>query len=252
MATHKDDDGAEQTGCPRHVAIIMDGNGRWAESHGLPRSAGHHRGVEAVRSVVAAAREIGIHYLTLYSFSSENWSRPATEVALLMGLLRRFLRSDLADLHRNAVRVKIIGERAGIAADIVAMLDEAEALTAGNEGLRLQIAFNYGARDEITRAVRRIATLIAETKLDPANIDADMLARFLDTAGDPDPDLLIRTGGEMRLSNFLLWQAAYTELVFTPVYWPDFNKAHLDDALGLYQTRDRRFGGLKAQAGAAR
>ncbi len=240
----KDQSAAAHTAPPAHVAIIMDGNGRWAEQRGLPRAEGHRRGVDSVRTIVAAARELGIGYLTLYSFSSENWSRPPSEVSLLMGLLRHFLRRDLADLHGHRVRICIIGERAGVDSDIVTMLAEAEALTAGNTGLRLQIAFNYGSRDEISRAARRLAEAVAAGRLDPAAITPEALTAALDTATCPDPDLLIRTGGEVRLSNFLLWQAAYAELIFMPTFWPDFGRAHLEQAITEFRSRNRRYGGL--------
>jgi undecaprenyl diphosphate synthase len=234
---------------PRHVAIIMDGNGRWAAARGLPRVEGHRRGVEAVRRTVRAAGEIGISYITIFSFSAENWSRPASEVAELMGLLRRFIRNDLADLHRSNVRVRIIGERSNLEPDIGRLLSEAEELTKNNDGLSLVVAFNYGARQEIARAVRRAAEQIAKGALDPAMIDADTVGGFLDAPDIPDPDLIIRTSGEQRLSNFLLWQSAYSELVFVPTYWPDFDRAALDGAIREYQQRERRFGGLAAKTG---
>lgn len=229
---------------PRHVAIIMDGNGRWAASRGLPRAEGHRRGVQAVRDAVRAVGERGIRYLTLFSFSSENWSRPAEEVAYLFDLLRRFIRRDLADLHARGVRVQVIGAREGVPADIRTLIDEAEGLTAGNTNLFLQVAFNYGARDEIVRAVRRIAEDVARGLISPEAIDEQTLAARLDTAGLPEPDLLIRTSGEQRISNFLLWQCAYAEFVFVRTFWPDFDETTLDAALSEYQARVRRFGGL--------
>ncbi len=229
---------------PYHVAIIMDGNGRWAAQRGLPRGEGHRRGVEAVRKTVRAAKELGIGILTIFSFSSENWSRPRSEILDLMALLRRFIRNDLADLHRNNVRVKIIGERDGLDPELARLLEEAESLTHANTGLLLVVAFNYGARQEIARAARRLAEDVAAGRLRPADITADRLASRLDTSDLPDPDLVIRTSGEQRLSNFLLWQAAYSELVFVPVYWPDFDRATLEGALAEYRTRERRFGGL--------
>jgi undecaprenyl diphosphate synthase len=228
---------------PRHVAIIMDGNGRWAASRLLPRVEGHRRGVEAVRRTVRACRELGVGYLTLYSFSSENWTRPPEEVGDLMGLIRRFIRKDLADLHATNVLVKIIGMREGLDPDIRAMLQEAEALTANNTGLVLVFAFNYGARQEILAAVRQAASAIAAGKLDPNALNPETFARFLDTAEIPDPDLIIRTSGEQRLSNFLLWQAAYAEFVFTPVLWPDFDRSTLESAIMEFNGRERRFGG---------
>jgi undecaprenyl diphosphate synthase len=233
---------------PEHVAIIMDGNGRWAQARGLPRFEGHRRGVEAVGRAVRSAIELGIPYLTIYGFSSENWSRPAEEVAMLMELLKRYVRNDLADLHRNDVRVRVIGLRAGLPADIATLLEEAETLTAGNRGLTLVVAFNYGARQEIVEAARSLARQAAEGGLDPSEIDADLFATRLDAAGIPDPDLIIRTSGEQRLSNFLLWQAAYAELVFLPIHWPDFDHAAFEAALAQFAARERRFGGVGAPA----
>jgi undecaprenyl diphosphate synthase len=232
---------------PYHVAIIMDGNGRWAAQRGLPRGEGHRRGVEAVRRTVRAATELGIGILTIFSFSSENWTRPRSEILDLMALLRRFIRNDLADLHRSNVRVKIIGEREGLEPDIARLLEEAESLTHANTGLMLVVAFNYGARQEIARAARALAADVATGRLEPDRISADLLASRLDTSELPDPDLVIRTSGEQRLSNFLLWQAAYSELVFVPVYWPDFDRATLEGAIAEYRTRERRFGGLAAR-----
>ena len=217
----------ERSDGPLHVAIIMDGNGRWAASRGLPRAEGHRRGVEALRRVVRASHELGILYLTIFSFSSENWSRPASEIGDLFGLLRRFIRNDLASLHRDGVRVRVIGERTGLESDICALLNEAEELTRNNTRLTLVVAFNYGSRQEIASAAQRLAREVAEGKRDPASIDADALGRYLDAPDIPDPDLIIRTSGEQRLSNFLMWQAAYSELVFVPIHWPDFDKAAL-------------------------
>jgi undecaprenyl diphosphate synthase len=234
---------------PRHVAIIMDGNGRWAASRGLPRIEGHRRGVEALRRTVRAATDLGISYLTIFSFSSENWARPASEIKDLLGLLRRFIRNDLADLHRNNVRVRIVGERDDLDRDIRLLLQEAEDLTRGNEGLTLVVAFNYGARQEIARAARRLALEVAAGRLSPETITADLLAGQLDASDVPDPDVIIRTSGEQRLSNFLLWQAAYSELVFVPVNWPDFDRPVLEAAIAEYRRRERRFGGLIAQTG---
>jgi undecaprenyl diphosphate synthase len=239
----------ETCDAPRHVAIIMDGNGRWAAARGLPRGEGHRRGVEALRKTVRAAGEMGISTLTIFSFSSENWSRPAEEIRDLMGLLRRFIRNDLAELHRNNVRVRVIGERQGLDPDIRRLLEEAEELTKGNDGLMLVVAFNYGARQEIARAAQRIAADVAEGKVGLNDINPELFAQYLDAPDLPDPDLIIRTSGEQRLSNFLLWQAAYTELVFVPVYWPDFDGAALASAIAEFRRRERRFGGLVAQAG---
>jgi undecaprenyl diphosphate synthase len=234
---------------PRHVAIIMDGNGRWAAARGLPRGEGHRRGVEALRRTVRAAGDLGIGFLTIFSFSAENWSRPAAEIRELMALLRRFIRHDLADLHRKGVRVRVIGERESLDAEIRRLLDEAEDLTRDNEKLVLVVAFNYGARQEIARAARRMAAAVAAGNLAVGAVTADKLANYLDAPDLPDPDLIIRTSGEQRLSNFLLWQAAYSELVFVPTYWPDFDRVALEGAITEYHRRERRFGGLVARTG---
>jgi undecaprenyl diphosphate synthase len=233
---------------PGHVAIIMDGNGRWAAERGLPRSAGHKQGVEALRRAVRTAVDLGIEYLTIYSFSSENWTRPATEVSFLLELLRRFIRLDVAELHAAGVKITIIGERQGLDPGIVSLLEDAEGLTRENSRLKLVVAFNYGSRQEITRAARVIAAKVQDGKIDPADITSAVLANHLDTGGIPDPDLLIRTGGEQRLSNYLLWQCAYTEFVFLPEYWPDFTADIFRRAILDYQSRERRFGGVKAQS----
>ena len=229
---------------PRHVGLIMDGNGRWAAQRGLPRFEGHRRGVEALRRAVRAAIDLGVGYLTIYSFSSENWSRPKDEVRGLMGLLKRFIRNDLADLHSNGVRIRIIGDRRGLPTDIGPLLTEAEEVTRENRGLTLVIAFNYGGRQEIVEAARALAVEAAAGRLDPATIDPVMFERRLSTAGLPDPDLVIRTSGEQRLSNFLPWQAAYAEFVFLPVLWPDFDKSSFEEALAEFARRERRFGGV--------
>jgi undecaprenyl diphosphate synthase len=234
---------------PRHVAIIMDGNGRWAAARGLPRGEGHRRGVEALRRTVRAAGDLGIAFLTIFSFSAENWSRPPAEIRELMVLLRRFIRRDLADLHRRGVRVRVIGEREDLDSDIRRLLDEAEELTKHNSRLVLVVAFNYGARQEIARAARRMAAEVAAGDLALNAVTADKLTSYLDAPDVPDPDLIIRTSGEQRLSNFLLWQAAYSELVFVPAYWPDFDRAALEDAIIEYRRRERRFGGLVAKTG---
>ncbi|WP_096485089.1 isoprenyl transferase [Methylorubrum populi] len=234
---------------PRHVAIIMDGNGRWAASRGLPRFEGHRRGVEAVRRAVRSAITLGVDYLTVYSFSSENWRRPPSEISELMGLLKLFVRSDLADLHANNVRVRVIGDRADLAADIAGLLDEAETRTRANTGLNLVVAFNYGGRQEILRAMRRIVSAVAEGRLQPDEIDLSTVTDALDTAGIPDPDLVIRTSGEHRLSNFLTWQTAYAEYVIEPGFWPDFDHDAFLAAVSEYHRRDRRFGGLSTGAG---
>lgn len=234
---------------PRHLAIIMDGNGRWAQKRGLPRTLGHKQGVEAVREAVKAARDIGIEYLTLYSFSSENWNRPEAEITELFGLLRMFIRRDLADLHKNNVRVKVIGRKEGVPDDILKLLDEAQNLTRDNTAQKLVIAFNYGSRDEIIDATRKIAQDVAAGVLKAEDISDEVVSNAMDTAGIPDPDLLIRTSGEIRLSNFLLWQIAYSELVFLDCLWPDFSKTDLENAIKTYQSRSRRFGGLVMETG---
>src|SRR5687768_6483501 len=236
-------------GTPRHVAIIMDGNGRWAAARGLPRGEGHRRGVEALRKVVRGAGELGVTYLTIFSFSSENWSRPVEEIGDLFGLLRRFIRNDLAELHRDGVRVKVVGERDGLEPDIVALLEEAEELTRKNTRMTLVVAFNYGSRQEIARAAQRLAQEVADGKRPASAITAELIDSYLDTSGIPDPDLIIRTSGEQRLSNFLMWQAAYSEFVFVPLHWPDFDKAALESAIAEYARRERRFGGLAAKTG---
>lgn len=233
---------------PRHIAIIMDGNGRWAKARGLSRSAGHRAGVDSLRAIVDATGKRGIDWLTLFAFSSENWSRPSGEVNELMSLLKLFIRRDLVDLHRKNVRVHIIGEREGLTSDIHALLVEAETLTRANTGLNLVIAFNYGGRDEIARAMRSLGRDIAAGILDPASISPELIEAHLDTSGMPDPDLVIRTSGEMRLSNFLLWQAAYAELLFVPCLWPDFSPVDLDAAIETFRQRERRFGGVDSRA----
>jgi undecaprenyl diphosphate synthase len=227
---------------PRHVAIIMDGNGRWATARGLPRVAGHRRGADAVRRTVKAAAELGISYLTLFGFSSENWKRPIAEVDDLMGLLRLYLRAEIADLHRNSVRLRVIGRRERLAPDIVTLIENGERLTAGNGGLQLTVALSYGGRDEIALAARRIAEQVARGGLGLDEIDEDCVSRHLLTSELPDPDLLIRTSGEQRISNFLLWQTAYAEFVFTDTLWPDFAKGDLEQAVRDYHGRERRYG----------
>jgi undecaprenyl diphosphate synthase len=227
---------------PRHIAIIMDGNGRWAEARGLPRVAGHRRGAEAVRRTVVAVSELRIPYLTLFGFSSENWKRPSEEVDDLMGLLRHYLRREIAELHRDGVRLKVIGELGRLAPDIVSLIDHAVRLTRDNSAVNLTIALSYGGRAEIVAAVQRIARQVAGGGLAVEAIDEECIARHLFTADLPDPDLLIRTSGEQRISNFLLWQCAYAELVFTKTLWPDFAKSDLDQAIDEYCGRERRYG----------
>ena len=235
---------------PQHIAIVMDGNGRWAKQHGLPRLEGHRRGVEAVREAVRSARALDIPYLTLFSFSSENWTRPKSEILDLMGLMRRFIQSDLAQLHKANVRVRVIGERDGLEADIVTLLSESETVTLANTGLTLVVAFNYGSRTEIAGAARRIAERVEKGEIKAADVGPELFARALLTHDIPDPDLFIRTSGEQRLSNFLLWQLAYAELVFIDAYWPDFNRGHMEAAIAAFQSRDRRFGGLTQRSSA--
>ena len=229
---------------PRHVAIIMDGNGRWAKLRGLPRQEGHRRGLEALRRTVRNAADLGIDYLTLYSFSTENWRRPQGEVTFLLGLLKHFVEKDLAELHAAGVRVRVIGGRADLAPELRRLVERAEMVTHENTGLTLAVAFNYGSRDEIVRATRQIAEEIAAGRLSPDDIDEGVVCARLDTADMPDPELVIRTSGESRVSNFLLWQAAYAEFIFTPVLWPDFDRAALEAALNDFAGRERRFGGL--------
>lgn len=233
---------------PRHVAIIMDGNGRWASARGLPRSAGHKTGIDAVRRTVKAASDFGIEYLTIYAFSTENWSRPKTEVTFLLDLLRRFIRQDVAELHASGVKIKIIGARDDLQPAMVAMLDDAEKLTAGNSKLNLVVAFNYGSRQEIARAARRIAASVASGDMRADEVGIETLNLQLDTAGIPDPDLLIRTGGEQRISNFMLWQCAYSEFVFVDEFWPDFDSVIFKRALDEFASRDRRYGGVKVHS----
>jgi len=228
---------------PRHVAIIMDGNGRWAKKKLLPRVAGHRAGMEAVRRTIKAAGEIGIEALTLYAFSSENWRRPAAEIADLMGLLRFYLRREIAELDRSNVRLELIGDWRALDTDIVADLDAARQTLAKNHGLTLVLALNYGAQDELVRAVRALATEAKVGTLDPETIDPAMIDARLDTADLPPLDLVIRTSGEQRLSNFLLWQAAYAELLFVDTLWPDFDRAALEAAIASFGRRERRYGG---------
>lgn len=228
---------------PRHIAIIMDGNGRWAAGRGLPRSVGHQRGADAVRTAVRGCVDLGVDYLTLYAFSSENWKRPAEEVQDLMGLLRLYLRRELDELAGAGVQLRVIGERDALDRDIRALIDCAEARTGANAVLTLTVALNYGARNEIVAAVRAIARDVDAGRVDPEAVDAAMFSAHLQTDGMPDPDLVIRTSGEHRLSNFLLWQCAYSELVFTPVLWPDFDRPALENAIDEFRRRQRRYGG---------
>ena len=225
-----------------HIAIIMDGNGRWATKRGLPRSMGHKKGAEVVKEIVRAAGEAGVKFLTLYAFSTENWQRSQEEVDTLMGLLRQYLKSDLQELQKNNVRIKFIGESEMLAADIVAAMRKLEIDTAQNDGLTLCIALSYGSRQEIVNAVKKTATLVKKGDISVDDIDIKMFSDMLYTKSIPDPDLLIRTSGEQRISNYLLWQLAYTELYFTKTLWPDFNKEELAAIIKDYKTRERRYG----------
>lgn len=240
--------GTDASGFPEHIAIIMDGNGRWANGRGLPRAVGHERGVEALRRTVEAAQEIGLKNLTVYSFSTENWRRPVSEVNALFGLLKAYVKRDLDRLAEEGVKVRILGTRAGLPGDILELVERAERKTAGNDAFNLCIAFNYGGREEVVRAAKGLAQAIANNEVDVDSLDEAGFEAFLDTSGIPDPDILIRTSGEYRLSNFLIWQAAYSELVFMDVLWPDFGKSHLLEAIEVFQKRERRFGGLASGA----
>lgn len=226
----------------------MDGNGRWASRHGLPRSVGHERGVEALRRTVKAAQEVDLRYLTVYSFSTENWRRPVSEVTALFSLLKTFVNRDLDRLKREGVRIRVFGTKEGLPEDVSALLDRAVRETAENTKFNLGIAFNYGGREEISRAARAVAQELKAGRISEQEIDEDLLATWLDTSGFPDPDLIIRTGEERRLSNFLVWQGAYSELVFMDVLWPEFGEDSLHAALETFASRERRFGGLKSGA----
>ncbi|MCB9930068.1 MAG: isoprenyl transferase [Alphaproteobacteria bacterium] len=230
---------------PRHVAIIMDGNGRWAQRRGLPRVAGHRRGAQAAKDTVLTALDLGIEYLTLYSFSSENWSRPLDEVDDLMGLLRFTMQREASTMHERGVRLRVIGDRTRLPADVLATIEAMEAKTAGNRRMTAVIALSYGSRDEIAAAVRRMAADAVAGRLDPEAITPETVSGYLYTHDIPDPDLVIRTSGEQRISNFLLWQSAYAEFVFPETLWPDFDRTALENALASYGQRDRRYGGRK-------
>ena len=246
LAPDPDSEVASGAGVPRHVAIIMDGNGRWAKARGLERKEGHKAGVEAARRAVEAARDLGLTHLTLYSFSTENWRRPAGEVRDLMGLLREFIIDDLPKLKKEGCKVVIIGDKANLSADLRALVGRAEKETQGNNKFLLQIAFNYGGRDELVRAARAVAEAAKSGSVVPDSITEESFSKYLDTAGAPDPDLVIRTSGEKRISNYLLWQAAYAEYVFLDVLWPDFDKETFADAVEEYCRRERRYGGVGA------
>ena len=227
---------------PRHIAIIMDGNGRWAKARGLPRTAGHREGAEALRRVVRAAAELGVGYLTVFGFSSENWKRPAAEVTDLMGLLRLYLRREIAEIDRNGVRMRVIGDRSRLSIDINRLIEDAEERTAANQRMTLTVALSYGGRAEIVQAAQRLAKAVLAGALKAEDIDEDIVRRSLFTADMPDPDLVIRTSGEKRISNFLLWQSAYAEYVFTDTLWPDFSSDHLKAAIVEFGGRKRRYG----------
>lgn len=239
------DSSPPQSITPKHVAIIMDGNGRWAKSRGLPRTAGHQQGIESVKRSIQAAGELGIEYLTLFGFSTENWNRPSDEVSELMRLLRFYLRAETADMHKNGIRLRVIGDRSALASDIVDMIENAERLTAENTKLNLVIALNYGGRQDILQAAQQLAdhTWRQNRRLTEEEVNS-LLPQFLYTAGIPDPDLMIRTSGEQRISNFLIWSCAYTEFVFLETLWPDFEKTDLEEAIVQYNQRERRFGAL--------
>ena len=233
---------------PRHVAVIMDGNGRWAQIRGMPRNFGHKQGVEATRRLVRAAHEIGLEALTIYGFSTENWSRPAEEVSLLMGLLKSYFTAEISELHKAGIRIRVIGRKDDFSPDIKSLLDQAEAVTAANTGMTLCVALSYGGRQEIMDGVKSLAVEVAAGTLQPEDISAGHLEGALQSANLPSLDLIIRTSGEQRLSNFLLWQAAYAELYFDPVLWPDYSAKHFSTALMAFANRERRFGGLQAQS----
>ncbi len=233
---------------PKHVAIIMDGNGRWARKRLLPREAGHYAGMGAVRETVRAACDMGLENLTLFAFSSENWKRPKTEVGALMGLFRAYFRSDMDELVERNIRMRIIGHRGRVANDIQQMIEESEKRTIGNTGMNLTFAFDYGGQEEIVAATRELARAAADGRLDPETITPELFAARLFTSALPSPDLVIRTSGEHRLSNFLLWQSAYAELLFLDILWPDFDRAALENALAQFEGRERRFGAVDSEA----
>ena len=235
----------ENLNIPAHVAIILDGNGRWAKAKGMPRNYGHMQGAKAVEDILVDARDLGIKYLTVYAFSTENWSRPEAEVSALMTILRNYLKTSIKKSMKNNVRCRVIGDRSALSEDIQDAIAELEEATKGNTGLTFTIAINYGSRDEITRAVRKVASKVQSGELAAEDITEQMIADNLDTNFLPDPDLMIRTCNEQRISNYLLWQCAYTEFYYTPVAWPDFNKEELIRAIESYSGRTRKFGGLK-------
>ena len=230
---------------PAHVAIILDGNGRWAKEKGMPRNYGHMQGAKAVEDILEVARDMGIKYLTVYAFSTENWSRPESEVSALLKILRKYLKTSIKKSMKNNVRCRVIGDKTALSPDIQDAIEELEKATAGNTGLTFSIAINYGGRDEIVRSVKKIAERVENGEIKASDITDKMINDNLDTNYLPDPDLLIRTCNEQRISNFLLWQCAYTEFYFTPIAWPDFDKAELEKAVEAYAARNRKFGGLK-------
>lgn len=236
----------QKSAIPRHIAIIMDGNGRWAKRRGLPRTAGHKQGAEAARRIVQAAADRGIEYITLFGFSSENWSRPRAEIEELMKLLRYYLRSETADLHKKNARLRVVGDQSAFDEDIIQLIKNAEELTAGNTRINATIALNYGGQQDIAQSVEKLCIQVLENGQRPTREEIrDKIAENLLTRDLPNPDLLIRTSGEKRISNFMLWQCAYAEMVFSPVLWPDFDEKCLDEALSDYAGRERRFGALK-------
>ena len=237
--------GDTQKKVPRHVAIILDGNGRWAKKRMLPRNAGHAAGSKNVEKICAAAWDMGIEYVTMYAFSTENWSRPQSEVDALMKLLHSYLKDCIKTSKRNNMQVRVIGDITRLEPDLQARIRELEEVSAANTGLHFQVALNYGSRDEIRRGMQQMARDVKAGRVDPEQVDEALIANYLDTRGIPDPDLMIRTSGELRLSNYLLWQLAYAEFYFTDVLWPDFSAKDLQDAVDFYQGRDRRFGGIK-------
>ena len=232
---------------PAHIAIILDGNGRWAKAKGMPRNYGHAQGSKNVERICEEAYRMGVKYLTVYAFSTENWNRPKDEVDALMKLLRNYMKTCLKTAAKNDMKVRVIGDKTGLDEDIRNRIAELEEATKDNGGLNFQIALNYGSRDEIVRAVRRVSEDVKEGKVKPEDIDEKMFETYLDTHGIPDPDLMIRTSGELRLSNYLLWQLAYTEFYFTDIPWPDFTKKELEKAIAQYNKRDRRYGGVKEE-----
>ena len=235
----------EERRIPCHIAIILDGNGRWAKAHNMPRTYGHKKGSDNVETILRAASDRGVKYVTVYAFSTENWSRPQDEVSALMKLLKNYMDTAVKRANDNNMRCRVIGDKSGLPKDIQESIAALEEASAGNTGLNFQIALNYGGRDEITRAVRALAGKVKDGMLEPGDITQEMISSQLDTADLPDPDLMIRTSGELRLSNFLLWQLAYAEFYITDVHWPDFTPEELDKAIDAYNKRDRRYGGVK-------